>query len=118
MAIQKAVVSYLRRLNFKVAANNNEHAREHVDMGVDIGSADLVICRKIGDTTYFLYLELKTKKGKLSINQKKWNEDFDQNYKSSNCIRAIAYGYNQAIEEINLWTQKNHQHFSMVGGSF
>lgn len=87
----------------KIAANNNEHARHHVGMGVDIGSTDLTLSKRIKNITHFLYLELKTMDGELSPSQIKWNEDFDDNFKSSNCIRDVAYGFNEAKRIINDW---------------
>lgn len=91
-----------------VAANNNEHARHHVDLGVDVGSTDLLLRTKRGKLTYFLYLELKkTKKngGRLSQDQIDWNEDFDANYASENCSRAVAYGLQEAKDAIINWIE-------------
>jgi hypothetical protein len=110
-AIQKALIHHLAKTTFrgKVSANFNEFAREHKSMGMDVGSPDLRLEMKRGDVTYILYLELKTKKGKLSKSQKAWNEDFDANHASSNCTRAVAYGFTQAKEEIDLWMKLHAQ---------
>lgn len=85
---------------FKVASNNNEHARNYVNMGVDVGSPDLLITWRKDDICHMLYLELKTKTGKLSQPQIEWNADFDANFESSNCKRAVAYGFSEAKEII------------------
>ena len=87
----------------KIASNNNEHARHAVSMGVDVGSPDLLLYTRKYDVTYFLFLELKKKKGKLSESQKEWNEIFDKSYKSKNCIRDVAYGFEQARNIISTW---------------
>lgn len=85
------------------AANNNEHARHHVDMGVETGSADILFRTRRANITYFLYLELKKLKGKLSPDQIKWNSDFDAHYASSNCQRDVAYGLQEAKDKIIGW---------------
>lgn len=88
------------------ASNNNEHARHQVGMGVEVGSADLLLRTRRGDITYFFYLELKKLKkngGKLSPDQIKWNEDFDTHYASSNCQRDVAYGLQEAKDKIIEW---------------
>lgn len=96
-----------------VTSNNNEHARHHVDMGVEVGSADLTLRQRRGDVTHFLYLELKRKNGILSDSQKQWNADFDLHYASDNCKRAVAYGLIEAQEIIMGWlssvTESNHK---------
>jgi len=81
---------------FKVASNNNEHARNYVNMGVDVGSPDLLITQRKGDVVHMLYLELKTKAGKLSDNQMAWNKDFDEHFACKNCKRDVAYGFSEA----------------------
>jgi len=102
-------VSYLEGIvcqtgrKIKVAANFNEHAREHKAMGMDVGSPDLRLSYRLNGDYRVLYLELKKKKGKLSPDQIEWNADFDANFASWNCQRAVAYGYEQAIEIINSW---------------
>lgn len=101
------MVNYLKTIlsssKIKIAANFNEHARNHGDTGMDKGSPDLRFERKINGTTQILYLELKTKKGKLSKPQIAWNKDFNENFASSNCKRAVAYGYSEAIKIIDNW---------------
>lgn len=72
-------------------------------MGMDVGSPDMrfeIVHNKI---TYVLYLELKTKKGKLSKSQKEWNDRFDRHFLSANCKRDVAYGFTQAKEAISAW---------------
>ena len=107
--IQRHLIRWLMTLSFSDpiawASNNNEYARHAVDMGVEVGSPDLTLRQKRGDITHFLYLELKTQKGKLSPAQKKWNNDFDAHYASSNCTRAVAYGFNDAKDIILRWLE-------------
>jgi len=92
----------MTKLSFriKVAANNNEHARHHVGMGVDVGSPDMRFEWVVGGTTQILYLELKAKNGRLSDSQRKWNEEFDLYFATDNCSRAVAYGFNEAKQII------------------
>lgn len=96
-------MNYLGTISYpiKVAANFNEYARQHKDMGMDVGSTDLRISWRLRGIYHVLYLELKTKKGKLSPEQILWNEDFDENFASENCKRAVAYGYEHAVTIIN-----------------
>lgn len=74
-------------------------------MGVEVGSTDLVLRMRVGCITYFLYLELKKRNGKLSQDQIDWNEEFDTHYKSDNCIRAVAYGFEEAREIVIQWVK-------------
>lgn len=89
--------------NIYYAANFNEFARHNADMGMDKGSPDLRLESIHDNITYILYLELKTKKGKLSKDQIKWNENFDKNRASSNCKRAVAFGFDDAKKIITDW---------------
>jgi len=106
-AIQRALIYWMGTKSFsskiKIVSNNNEHARHFVNMGVDIGSPDLLLYTRKNELVYLLFLELKKKTGKLSPAQIEWNSDFDENYKSDNCKRAVAYGYNEAIKIIEEW---------------
>src|SRR5690348_6725880 len=99
-AIQRALVQWMRlemtQFPIKIASNNNEHARNYINMGVDVGSPDLLITWRKNDIAHMFYLELKTKKGKLSKSQVEWNEDFDKNFACNNCQRAVAYGFSDA----------------------
>lgn len=80
----------------------NENSHKHIDMGVDVGCPDLIIGIPYKGIFHLLFLELKTKKGKLRDTQKAWNERFDNNLipKCSNISRAVAYGYDDAIKHI------------------
>lgn len=89
---------------FSWSANFNEFARHAIDMGMDIGSADLLLRQRRADNiTHFLYLELKRKNGTLSDSQKEWSAEFDLHYASDNCKRAVAYGFDEAKEIITNW---------------
>lgn len=88
----------------KVAANFNEHARHCMDMGGDVGSPDLRIEQLRNDgITHILYLEIKTKTGRLSQDQLDWNANFDACFLSKNCTRAVARGYKEALKIIDGW---------------
>ena len=76
-------------------------------MGMDIGQPDLVLSCRNGYGIYcVLYLELKTKAGRLGENQIIWNEDFDKNFSASNCERNVAYGFSEAKQIIIAWLTK------------
>ena len=80
----------------KIASNNNEFARHCLDMGVDVGSTDLTISYRWANVLQVLYLELKTKNGRLLDSQIEWNAEFDEHFASVNCQRAVAYGFEKA----------------------
>ena len=95
-------MNYLRTTTFnskvRVIAPMNEDSKHRAYMGMDAGCPDLII---LIEGKGVMFLELKTKKGKLSASQKKWNDEFDAHYKSKHCTRAVAYGYDEAVEIIN-----------------
>ena len=89
---------------FMWSANFNEFAHKHKDMGMDVGSTDLLLRQRRADgITHFLYLELKKKDGKLSPAQIEWNAEFDAHYLSGNCTRDVAYGFDHAKDIITRW---------------
>lgn len=109
-AIQKALVVWMREIcltmtayPFSWSANFNEFARHAIDMGMDVGSSDLLLRQRRGSITHFLYLELKRKNGTLSESQIEWNVEFDAHYASDNCKRAVAYGFDDAKEIVLSW---------------
>lgn len=107
-AIQRAVIAYIRKRfpHVKIAASQNENSRHAASQGMDIGEPDLRLLWRTGGVTHLLYLELKTKKGRLSPSQIAWNADFDANYSSDNCTRAVAYGLDDACHQLkNLLTK-------------
>lgn len=72
-------------------------------MGVDVGCPDLILSVVRDDgITALLYLELKTRNGKLGKSQIEWNKRFDA-YPSTNAMRAVAYEYDEAIKIIQEW---------------
>ena len=102
-AIQSEVVRETKKLYphiriFSIRNENNYYKSEECD----IGHPDLQLEVIYENITFILKLELKTTKGKLNENQKKWNERFDSVW-SYNCIRRVAYGTNQALEIIDHW---------------
>lgn len=111
-AIQREFILWLKQPEVQqmlggcigVASNNNEHARHQLSMGVDVGSPDLLLrTRRLG-VTYFLYIEMKTKSGKLKPSQVEWNSDFDANYRSSTCKRAVAHSLLDAKRAVTEWS--------------
>jgi hypothetical protein len=74
--------------------------------GMCPGHPDLYFKWRDGNgITQFRYLEVKTMKGKLSENQKKWFTDFMLN-QGSNEKAEVAYGYKPAIEILSEWTRE------------
>jgi hypothetical protein len=63
-------------------------------MGMRTGVSDLLILTTKDNITNIMWLEMKTKTGKLSPEQKKWLES----RKASNEIAYVAYGLQQAVE--------------------
>lgn len=115
-AIQRALVSYLKTISsrsspIKVIATLNEDSRHKLDMGVDVGCADLILCRRIENILLMLFLELKRKTGTLQKSQLDWGVDFDENFAAINATRAIAYGYDQAIQLIDTWIKSTDAAF-------
>lgn len=105
-SIQRAFVSWLQKNHpeIKVAASQNENSRHATHLGTDVGEPDIRLCKRVGNTAHFLYLELKTSKGKLGENQIKWNADFDANWRCDNFKRDVAYGFAEAIEAVAAWS--------------
>ena len=98
-AIQRAFIHWMRLQypKVKIAASQNENSRHAVGQGMDVGEPDLRLLWKCKDgVTHLHYLELKSKKGSLQPSQIKWNADFDANYASANCMRSVAYGFDEA----------------------
>ena len=104
-SIQRAFVLYLKKEfpDIKISASQNENSRHAVDLGMDVGEPDIRLCKRIGDITYFLYLELKTSKGTLRDSQIKWNADFDANWECKNFTRDVAYGFADARDAVKCW---------------
>ena len=109
-SIQRALVAWLKQQhpNVKVAASQNENSRHATGMGMDIGEPDIRLCKRVGNTAHFLYLELKSSKGTLGDNQIKWNVDFDSNWRCNNFKRDVAYGLADARDAIIAWVDSIH----------
>lgn len=77
--------------HFRVVAVSNERqdAFKFFSMGMELGHPDLYFTWIKNNTTYIYYLEIKTKKGKLNTNQKKWWKNFQA---TQNCNGNIGYG--------------------------
>lgn len=111
LAIQKELIRWLKREHpdLDYASNNNEDARHHVDKGVDVGSTDLIFYKRNQDILYILFLELKTTTGKLSPDQKKWKEKYDNKLLSKNTNYDVAYGFLKAKEIIDNWLKEVYE---------
>lgn len=108
LAIQKELVRWLKREHpdLDCASNNNEDARHQVDKGVDVGSTDLIFYKKHKNILFIFFLELKTSKGQLSANQKKWKIKYDNKLCANNTDYAVAYGLLDAKTKIEEWIKK------------
>lgn len=70
--------------------------------GLSAGVPDLQLLIIHANITYILELELKKKKGILSMNQKAWHGKF---VATSNRSLVTAYGFIDAKEKITNWLQ-------------
>lgn len=103
-AIQAAVIDYVHT-NYPaiiITTTANERSYKEARQIGSLGIPDLILFHPNGAV---LFLELKTTTGKLSPPQKKWNAAFDA--AGFPHTRAVAYGYNEAQKEIDLW-MKSH----------
>lgn len=102
-AIQRNLVKEIRRdyPHLKIIAAQNENSRHMASMGMDVGLPDLMLMERHGDVLRILFLELKTKKGKLQKSQKEWKKGYDLMYAASNTAYGVAYGIQQAREIIS-----------------
>lgn len=103
---QRAVVEYLEwlKIPFYHVANERNCSPQRGAMlkrlGVQAGVPDLCIPVSMGGY-HALYIEMKSKSGRPSMNQRKWIKTLRQygNY------AAICYGADQAIELISQYIQ-------------
>lgn len=88
-AIQRELIRWLRAEypHLKITATRNEENRNRVDE-IEIGMPDLLIRWPRGDVMHLLYFEIKTKKGRLSKEQKEWAAF----HRLSNEHYGIGYG--------------------------
>lgn len=104
-SIQRHLVAWIRSEypSIKVVATLNENSRTQIEMGCDVGITDLILLDRHDGVLFVFFLELKTKKGKLSQSQKDWQEDYINRYESANATYDVAYGFSQAKEKIKDW---------------
>lgn len=105
-AIQRALVKWIREEcpSIHIIATRNEDSRKFVGMGVDVGVTDLILMKKRDDILQVLFLEMKTKRGKLSESQKEWKTGkYDLLLNSNNTQYDVAYGFENAKEKILDW---------------
>lgn len=104
-AIQKAVIKYVKdnMPNCIITTTANERSYKETSQIGSLGIPDLILF----ENNRVLFLELKKRTGKLSTSQIKWNKDFDNKFASNIFTRAVAYGYNEAIEIIDSFHNNN-----------
>lgn len=110
--IQKAVVQFARAkyknklLCFSIP---NEHYTNPIrgkklnDLGRISGVPDLLLIKKMHPAPEYLHLELKSKKGRLSPNQKEFLSLLD----SFNCNASVAYNLDDALSIIENFMKKD-----------
>lgn len=98
-AIQRALIDWIGN-NYRhvmVQATLNENSRNYMNMGCTVGIPDLLIFWRKNGVMQVMFLELKTKKGKLSKSQINWKDAwYDSLLKEKNTHYAVAYGFGQA----------------------
>lgn len=105
-AIQRQLVIWLHQQGLEVVWIKNEGKKSAITAALDKKSAlisgfpDLIIFKQVRSITHILHLELKTLKGTLNSNQKKWHASF---VPSGNRKLATAYGLIQAQEITKAW---------------
>lgn len=103
-AIQRAVVHWMKEHHpaIMMQATLNENSHHCMDMGCTAGIPDLLLFLPgpQDGLLHIFFLELKTKKGKLSDSQIAWALTRPR---SHNVTYGVAYGYTEAIQAIQSW---------------
>lgn len=104
-AIQKAVIRYVNTEmeGVMITATANELSYTNIDQIGSIGIPDLLLFTRDDDTMRLLFLELKSKKGKLRPTQKEWATKYWLDYAADNTSYGVAYGFLDAIAQITTW---------------
>lgn len=98
-AIQRDLILWLNREypHVKVIATRNEENRYRTEE-IDNGLPDLILRVPVGVVMHFVYFEVKTRKGRLSPDQKKWAE----RPRLSNEHYGVGYGLEDCKAQITL----------------
>ncbi len=110
-AIQTAVIRWVHETYPTLMITTTGNEKFYKGIIACVGITDLILGTPNPDDRE-LFLELKTKKrknqkdGGLEDSQIKWNESFDLYYANNRRSRAVAYGYEEAIEIIQKWVEK------------
>jgi hypothetical protein len=117
--IQRALVRWIRENypHVKIIAAQNENSRHHIEQGMDIGLPDLMLLWRENDVLQMFFLELKTKKGRLSASQKDWAADYALRFAASNTQYAVAYGFAAAREAVQKGISSSRLNDSLASGS-
>lgn len=104
-SIQRAVVDWIKKTYpmVMIQATLNEHSRGAMSMGCTKGITDLLLFyTPSGQPMHVIFLELKTKAGRLSVSQTEWVRDwYNEKLKADNTHHAVAYGFSEAKAEIS-----------------
>lgn len=105
-AIQKAVIYWVKKNHPSLIITGTDNENNYKDVGSigSLGITDLLLFHPKGQ---ILFCELKTKTGKLKPSQITFNEFFDTYFApTQNYTRAVAQGYNAALEIISNWIKE------------
>ena len=102
-SIQRALVAWLKEhyKHVMIQATLNEHSRTQMGMGCTVGIPDLLLFWRRGGVLNVLFLELKTKTGRLSDSQHSWKDAWlDSFLAAPNTHYAVAKGFGAAKEVV------------------
>lgn len=107
--IQKEAVRKIREKYpfLLIHATLNELARNHVDMGIDVGIPDLLLMGRNDNLLHVFFLEIKTKTGKMRDTQIEWADKYAMTLCATNTCYGVAYGYLELLELVDKWVADN-----------